>query len=69
MTVTTGVAEKTFGFPLGRGWLVRWANAGRVVPAEVTAAGHYLWDLEDLARQFEANSPASNRKSDIPGTS
>ena len=51
--VTTGTAEPAIGLPLHGGWLTRMARAGAVTPAETTATGDHLWDLEDLARQLD----------------
>jgi hypothetical protein len=57
--VPTGTAQKAFNFGYSRGWLSRLAKTGKVTPAKITPTGHYLWDLDDLARQFEASSRAA----------
>ena len=48
--VTTGAAAKAIGVtPVT---LQRWAHAGIVTPASVTAGGHLRWDLDDLREQL-----------------
>jgi hypothetical protein len=47
--VTTGQAARGLG--ISTATLTRWAAAGLITPAEVTAGGHYRWDLPALRAQ------------------
>ena len=47
--VTTGDAARALG--VSTATLTRWAAAGTVTPAEVTAGGHFRWDLASLRAQ------------------
>jgi hypothetical protein len=60
--VTTGAAEKAFGLPYRSPYLARWVKAGNVTAAGITASGRYMWDLEDLARQFAANTQRARER-------
>jgi 8-oxo-dGTP diphosphatase len=48
--VSTGEAAEELG--VVRSTLLRWADAGLVRPAQVTAGGHRRWDLADLRQQL-----------------
>ncbi len=47
--ITTGDAARALG--VSTATLTRWAAAGTVTPAEVTAGGHFRWDLASLRAQ------------------
>lgn len=48
--VTTGKAAEALG--IAPDTLQRWAKAGKVQPAFITAGGQYRWDVDDLRRQL-----------------
>lgn len=47
---TTAQAAADLG--IAAATLQRWAKAGKVTPAFVTAGGQYRWDIDDLRRQL-----------------
>lgn len=58
--VTTGEAARAIG--VSTATLTRWVTSGRVTPAEITAGGHYRWDLTALRGQLPARiQPAQPR--------
>ena len=48
--VPTGDAARAIG--ISANTLARWAREGQVIPALVTAGGHFRWSLDDLHRQL-----------------
>jgi 8-oxo-dGTP pyrophosphatase MutT (NUDIX family) len=59
--VTTGAAAKAIGVtPVT---LQRWAHAGIVTPATVTAGGHMRWDLDDLREQLNRRPGGTGTRS------
>jgi 8-oxo-dGTP pyrophosphatase MutT (NUDIX family) len=54
--VSTGVAANAVG--VASTTLQRWAHAGLVTPALRTPGGHFRWDLADLRKQLNANTPS-----------
>ena len=59
--VTTGTAARELG--ISSATLTRWVAAGIVTPAEVTAGGHFRWDLAALrAHVRRLRVPADARR-------
>lgn len=58
--VTTGVAARAIG--VSTATLTRWVASGLVTPAEVTAGGHYRWDVSALRAQLRRRSLPSGER-------
>jgi DNA-binding transcriptional MerR regulator len=57
--VTTGEAARAVG--VSAATLTRWVGKGLVTPAQVTAGGHYRWQLDILRGQVRKLNPAAGR--------
>jgi RyR domain len=58
--VTTGAAARELG--ISTATLTRWVGRRLVIPAEVTAGGHYRWNLDDLRAQIQRLRAEAHRE-------
>ena len=57
--MTTGAAARELG--ISAATLTRWVARGLATPAEVTAGGHFRWDLDDLRAELRRGRAEARR--------